>query len=897
MKRCYNKLNIASFLAVLFFSCTIAFAQGTISGKVTDVNGDAVIGANVFLSGTTMGAATDLNGNYTIPNVPEGDYTVKASAVGYKAEESSVTVADGLIATLNFTLEDDILNLSEVVVTGTQNPKTKLQSSVAITTLDAKGIEEKAPRNTADLLKAVPGFYVESSGGEGGNNLFARGIPADGSFRYVSMQEDGMPVFASPEMMFMNIDLLMRVDNSVSRMEGVRGGSGSIYASNAAGGIINFITRTGGPVFQGSAKFGVGDYGAFRTDLEFGGPISDKLRYHVGGFYRSDDGIRAPGFKANDGGQIRANLIYLMDNGHVRINAKFMREKNIFYLPIPLQGLDEELPGFDANYGTMTSTDFNYLNVRKPEGRGFQEETLDKGMHPQYFSFGGELLLDLGQDWILKNNFKKSIIDHQFNAIFSLNDPTTAVAYAMARGDTLANGDYAGNYAFSYARGVNAGDTINNIGSLNGNGLVTEVGWWAVTMPVNDFINDLRISKYAKTGALGHNLTLGYFFSYDNQRATWWWHNVLSEIKSQPRALNLKDDMGVYFTHEGYTRYGATYLNYQLTNSVNAIYFNDEIDIDQFTLDLGIRWEKGDMFGWSENTEDYDMGDPTTRADDQVTYGNGVYEPWEFEYDEFAWSVGANYAFSPNFAIFGRASNGYRAPDDNNLVFDRAADPRVEDISQYELGAKYSSPSLAFFATGFYSLLNDFPFSDERLGPTGEIISETRFADSFTLGLELEIIYKYRGLLLNLLGTFQNPTYTNYKYDQVVVEGTDTTIVPLNFDDNQVRRIPKIYFTFTASYVYRGFYIGAALQYFGDRFTDDANTDDAKLPAFAQLNAGISYTWDYVTFAIDGTNLTNVIGLTEGNPRTESLVAGAKPFRMARPIMGRSFIFSVGVAL
>lgn len=174
MNRCYTKLNIASFLVILFFSCTVAFAQGTISGKVTDTNGDAIIGANVFLTGTSMGAATDLNGNYTIENVPEGDYTVKASAVGYKAEESSVTVVDGLIATLNFTLEEDILNLSEVVVTGTQNPKTKLESSVAITTLDAKGIEKKAPRNTADLLKAVPGFYMESSGGEGGNNLFSR---------------------------------------------------------------------------------------------------------------------------------------------------------------------------------------------------------------------------------------------------------------------------------------------------------------------------------------------------------------------------------------------------------------------------------------------------------------------------------------------------------------------------------------------------------------------------------------------------------------------------------------------------------------------------------------------------------------------------------------------------
>ena len=86
------------------------------------------------------------------------------------------------------------------------------------------------------------------------------------------------------------------------------------------------------------------------------------------------------------------------------------------------------------------------------------------------------------------------------------------------------------------------------------------------------------------------------------------------------------------------------------------------------------------------------MGDTTTLADDNVTFGDGTYEPWEFDYNEPACSVGANYKLNNNLAVFGRGSNGFRAPDDNNLVFDRAADPRVEDIWQFELGGKYNSP-------------------------------------------------------------------------------------------------------------------------------------------------------------------------------------------------------------
>jgi len=864
---------------ILLFSLSNIFAQGSVTGKISDTEGNALLGANIVLMGTNLGAASDFDGNYIISNVMPGDYTLKVSVVGFSPQEFSVTIVENQSLDVDAVLEEDILNLDQVVITGAQNPRTKLESSVAITTINAKAIEQAAPRNTADLLKAIPGFYVESSGGEGGNNLFARGIPADGSFRYVSMQEDGMPIYTSPEMMFLNIDLLMRVDQTIERVESVRGGSGSIYSSNAAGGIINFITKTGGPEFKGSTKFSVGDYGLFRTDLEMGGPISENLRYHVGGFYRSDDGIRPTGFKANDGGQFRANLTYLLDNGHIRINTKFLNDKNVFYLPIPLRGLDEELDGFDANYGTMTSKDLNYLNVLMPNGRGVQNETLDKGMNPKYFSLGGELLFDMGEGFIIKNNFKKSVIDHQFNAIFSNQDPMTAADYATSAGIT--------NPVWSYARGPGAGNAISNIGNLNGNGLVADMGWWAVTMPLEDFINDLKISKSFKLGKVQNDVTVGYFYSYDKQQATWWWHNVLAEITDQPRALNLQDGTsGNYFTNNGFSKYGSMYLNYELTNSVNAIYVNDEIGLtDKLTLDLGLRYEMGEIFGWTENTENYDMGNPNTMADDAVLFGNGSYEVWDFDYNEFAFSVGANYTLNKNLAIFVRASNGYRAPDDNNLVFNNAADPKIEDIYQYEVGAKYSSPNLAFFITGFYSLFNDFPFSDEVAGPGGTIINQTRFADSYTLGSEIEIIAKVKGLLVNLTGTVQNPTYKDYIFS---TGGTTH-----DFEGNQVRRIPKIFFTLSPSYSYKNFTIGAALQYFGERFTDDANTESSVLPAFMQINAGVAYSIHNVTLAVNATNLTNEIGLTEGNPRTESVIAGAKAFRMARPILGRSIVTSL----
>jgi len=861
-----------SIIITLLLCASFSFAQtGEIAGMVTDEDGGPLTGANVFIEGTTMGASTDLNGEYVILNVPEGEFTLMVDYVGYQAEEATVSVLPGETTQQDFVLQSDMLNMSAVVVTGTATPKKKLESSVAITTVDPLKIERMAPRNTADLLKAIPGFYVESSGGEGGNNLFTRGIPADGSFRYVSVQEDGMPVFAAPECMFFNIDLAVRLDENLERMESVRGGSGSIFASNAAGGIINYISKTGGSEFDGNVKFSAGDYGMFRTDLEFGGPISESLRYHVGGFYRTDQGIRPTGFTANNGGQLKANLTYLMDRGHVRLYGKYLNDRNVFYLPIPLTGLDEELSGFDANYGTMTSQDLFYLNVRKPQGRGYQEQHLDRGMNPELTTFGGELNYALTDNITVREKFKRSVLDHQFNAIFSLNDPMTAEGYAADKGimDPM----------WSYARGGNIGGNAA-MQNLNGNGLVVEVGWWAVTMPMQDFINDLSFN----IDIADHSLTVGHYFGHDKQEGHWWWHNVLTEVGEDPMALDLVDgNTGVSLTDNGFTRYGSNYLNYNFSNFINAVYVNDEFSFDAFTFDIGFRYEVGDINGMTENTSSYDMGDATTMADDNVLYGNGSYQTWDFEYDEFAYSAGLNYKLNDNLAAFGRISNGFRAPDDNNLVFDAAASARVEDISQYEVGGKYNSPNLAAFGTFFYSTLNDFPFSDEVVDPqTGTVSAATRFADATAMGLELEVIGKYNDFGVDFTGTFQDVTYRDYQFTQ---SGQD-----FDFDGNQVRRIPQIFFTLTPFYELGDLRVDLTVQHFGDRFTDDANTASAKLPAFTQFNAGAAYDFGDFTIGANAVNLTNVIGITEGNPRTESVQAGQKAFRMARPIMGRTVV-------
>ncbi len=875
-----------------FWGLGMAQDAGTVRGVVTDDQGAPLLGANVYLKGTIYGSSTDEDGAFIITDVAPGTYVIVAEYLGYRTQSQEVSVSAGATVTVNFSLPPDVLNFSEVVVTGMVNPRQKIESSVAITTVNIDEITLRAPRNTADLLKAIPGFYVESSGGEGGNNLFARGIPADGSFRYVSLQEDGLPVFEDGELMFGNADLFLRVDETVDRMEAVRGGTASIFASNAPGGIINFVSKTGGSTLKGLAKFTVGDYGLYRTDVNIGGPLGEHWRFNIGGFYRVDQGIRPPGFTANRGGQIKGNFTRLLDKGYVRFNFKFMDDRNIFYLPVPLKNPAKPagISGFDPNYGTMTSLDMNYLSVPTPKGGSF-EKRLDNGMNPRITALGGEIFYEIGDGWALKNTFRYTVIDEEFNAIFSLADPVSATDYAEGLLASVGAPLGATRYEYRYAR---TGKAIRDPASMNGNGLVANVGWWNVELPMANFANNLQLSKQFGM----HNLTLGFYHTNWRVNSLWYWQDVLAEVRGgkdvQTRALDLVllDDNGnevISITKNGLSKIGSFYQNYSLDAVTNAVYINDEFALsDQLRIDAGVRFETGKVDGYVENLASFNLGDPTTTADDNVTYGDGTFRPYTWDYTEIAWSLGANFKMSEQLAFYGRLSDGFRTPDDQHFVFFQEGSYKVEQVFQFEAGVKYSSPHFAFFASPFGIFFKNIPFSDEVV-ENGKIVRAFRFANSQTLGIEMEAIAKFGNFMVDFTGTVQDPRYKDYQLFDY--EDPNKPPTKIDFTDNQVRRIPKIFFEIRPSVDLNNLNLFVSLRYFGDRYADDANNN--KLPAWSALYAGASYRMGQFTLSVNGSNLTNTIGLTEGNPRAGQVIGAVKDIYMARPIMGRSFIASL----
>lgn len=872
---------------------TAAQAQetGDIRGTVTNTDGQPVPAASVVVEGTRLGTLTNPAGEYMIADVPVGTHTVRVSVIGLQPGSRQVTVRANATATADFSLGIDALNMEGIVVTGSPNPKVKLASSVAVTATPEVEIEQRAPLSTADLMEAVPGFYVESSGGQGGNNVWARGIPQDGGFRYVAVYEEGLPVYESPELAFTNIDMLYRLDETVQTMEAVRGGSAAIFASNAPGGMINFVSKTGGPELEGVAKITAGDYGLFRADVNYGGPLAEDWRFNVGGFYRYDEGVRDPGFPANRGGQLKANLTRLLDDGHIRFYGKFLRDQNIFYLPVPLQNPDspEGIPGFDPNFGTMTSLDAASVKIPTPDGTVLSRDLRD-GMQPEVRSIGGELFLEFGDGWTLKESMRAMSADIRFNALFSVSNPVDAATFAEQFLDATPGGVL---YEYSYAN--HPGESFDP-NSANGNGLVAQEGWWTVTKPLSNFTNLVQVTKDLEN----HSLTGGVYFSEYQADESWLFNDVLLEVRDQPRLLDL-DIVGLTggvvnsVTENGFTRYGAFYRNATSSGRVLAFFAQDEFQVsDALRIDGGVRYERARFTGSVEELGEYDLGDPTTMADDAMTWGTGNFRPYSFDFDDVALSIGANYALNQNLAVYGRVSDGFRMPDFEQWT-DGSVDQKgeIENVIQYEGGVKASTASLGVFAAAFYSQLTDVPFSDEVSDPlSGDLITLRRFADTRTLGLETEVVWQpVTDIQLNVTATLQQPEYVDMRFDI----GNADQFADYDFSGNQVRRVPQVIVSVSPSYTVPGtndLTVWGRWHYISDRYVDDAN--NVTLPGFGRTGAGLSFqASERVKVQLVGDNLFNTVGLTEGNPRVGQVVGSEQDFYLARPILGRSARLSV----
>ena len=102
-------------------SNTDAHIYGHIIDKATGEHLPYIV---VVLKGTTIGVTTESTGHYLMRDIPEGTYTIEVAAIGYKTERREITIKKGISYEVNFTLEEDLIQIEGVIVSATRSETT-----------------------------------------------------------------------------------------------------------------------------------------------------------------------------------------------------------------------------------------------------------------------------------------------------------------------------------------------------------------------------------------------------------------------------------------------------------------------------------------------------------------------------------------------------------------------------------------------------------------------------------------------------------------------------------------------------------------------------------------------------------------------------------------------------
>lgn len=245
----FKKLLFLFSFVSLLIPGTLLAQSGSISGTVTDSKtGEALPGVNVRVLELTKGGASNIDGEYTITALPSGTYTVVATFTGFKQFRRTVEVGTSNV-TLDIALEEDILGLDELVITG-YGTVSKREITGSISKVSAKDFADVPFQNTESILQGrAAGVLVNTTSGNPGGqfSVIVRGIGSlnagnqplyivDGvqiSFANQSTQDSSSPLNAIDPANIESIEVLKD------------GASASIYGANGANGVVLITTKRG----------------------------------------------------------------------------------------------------------------------------------------------------------------------------------------------------------------------------------------------------------------------------------------------------------------------------------------------------------------------------------------------------------------------------------------------------------------------------------------------------------------------------------------------------------------------------------------------------------------------------------------------------------------------------
>lgn len=283
-------LRIVVFVFALSLPGAIqAQSTGVLEGQVADsTNNEAIFGANIYIAEISRGAATDINGNYRIESIPEGEYDVRFSYLGYKTQVFRIAISDGETTILNVSLLPDFITGEEVQVLAQAAGqaaaiKDQIQSNTIVNVVSAERISELPDQNAAESVGRLPGVSVQRNAGEA-QKVVVRGL----SPKFNSITVNGVRIPGTDENN-RSVDLSLIPPDVLGGIEVFKALTPD-KDGDAVGGTVNLLVREAQSDFSGSARIQTGyndlenEFGQYKASINLSDRfLDDKLGLLVTG--------------------------------------------------------------------------------------------------------------------------------------------------------------------------------------------------------------------------------------------------------------------------------------------------------------------------------------------------------------------------------------------------------------------------------------------------------------------------------------------------------------------------------------------------------------------------------------------------------------------------------------
>jgi outer membrane receptor protein involved in Fe transport len=779
--------------------------------------------------------------------------------------------------------------LQEVVVTATAQGVKKLDASYNIVSASQADIAMANPASTAEIYKLSPGVWPEASGGQTGVNIDVAGFPlGGGDSPYFTTMVQGTPLYGSPALSFMDNSSLFRMDDTIERVEIVQGGTSALFGPAQPGATANFILRTGTDKATGSlgVTYGFeGGGGALeRVDVFQSGKLTEGWYGSIGGFYRKSDGVRDPQYPSDIGGQLTATLKHDLDNGSVMFWARTLHDKNQWVADFPytvVNGTIHTYPGFNQLNSTWNSRQLQNISIADPGCNCLQNDDISDGRGGDLSYFGSELKMAFGNGWSISNNF---IFDGGYlntHAMINNGNPTTLSAYiaGLQSGTLTPAGLTAADVQAVYPDGL-AADPNQSV-------ILQQV--WLVQKKLTSAIDEFRLNKELFGG---NTLTLGVYLAHYTMNDNWSLGGnalttnvpnaspiILSAVDAAGNQYQVSSPQGIANANGGYN----ILQNGRATNI--AGYLSDSWKIDRWLLDAGARLEHINLTQETSNTSPVQIGSVFDLWDNAVALPNGTFSHGSRTNTRPTFSGGANYEFSDHMSAYVRINNGVLLKNFDDVRCNISGNPPkngcpnlvpLQTVQNYEFGFKIQNQWTYVDASVYDKEFQGISYTPtdlggQPIGPASTFGSTSRggrvvgsvnpFATSDNKPLA--------AFKITVNGIYENAHYKDFQGCFTYTDINNNKVCGA-INGNQLARLPKYQFRITPGDT-QDFSWGTlteqvTYEYIGKRFQDESNL--TPLPSYYDFGAGIDArvgeSWE---IRLLGSNLTNEIGLTEGNAR------------------------------